>query len=342
MGQSVPQLQPAIGDAAWTAAAMHASNRWIYEVTPQDIEAMDRALELARRKLLAIPFDKDQFPLGDFGETLVKLRHEMENGSGVVLMRGIPVDKCGLDGSRLVYWGIGAHLGTALAQTPRAELLVDVRNSGGDQHKDPTARGYHTDRRLPFHNDQGDVVGLLCLKGAKSGGLSCIASAAAVHNEILATRPDLLEVLYQPYYSDIRGEEPNGRKPYYAEPRFSMWQGKLFCQHGRTYIDSAQRFPEVPRLTPVMIEAMELIDKLANSEQFRLDMDFRPGDIQFLNNRVVIHSRTDFEDYPEPERRRHLLRLWLRTPGYQSLPPYFAPRFEDMDYWLKNPIRRVA
>ena len=136
MGQSVPQLQPAIGDAAWTAAAMHASNRWTYEVTPQDIEAMDRALELARRKLLAIPFDKDQFPLGDFGETLVKLRHEMENGSGVVLMRGIPVDKCGLDGSRLVYWGIGAHLGTALAQTPRAELLVDVRNSGGDQHKD--------------------------------------------------------------------------------------------------------------------------------------------------------------------------------------------------------------
>ena len=126
-------------------------------------------------------------------------------------------------------------------------------------------------------------------KGAKSGGLSCIASAAAVHNEILATRPDLLEVLYQPYYSDIRGEEPNGRKPYYAEPRFSMWQGKLFCQHGRTYINSAQRFPEVPRLTPVMIEAMELIDKLANSEQFRLDMDFRPGDIQFLNNRVVIH-----------------------------------------------------
>ena len=91
-----------------------------------------------------------------------------------------------------------------------------------------------------------------------------------------------------------------------------------------------------------MVEAMELIDKLANSERFRLDMDFRPGDIQFLNNRVVIHSRTDFEDYPELERRRHLLRLWLRTPGYQSLPPYFAPRFEDMDYWLKHPVQRVA
>jgi hypothetical protein len=164
----------------------------------------------------------------------------------------------------------------------------------------------------------------------------------AVHNEILRTRPDLLQILYQPYYSDIRGEEPKGRKPYYAEPRFTMWEGKLFCQHGRTYIDSAQRFSEVPRLTPQMIEAMELIDKLANSDRYRLDMDFRPGDIQFLNNRVVVHSRTDFQDYAEPERKRHLLRLWLRTPGYDTLPPFFTPRFEDMDYWLKHPLARVA
>jgi hypothetical protein len=257
-------------------------------------------------------------------------------------MRGIPTEKYGVEGSRLIYWGLGAHLGTALAQTPRADLLIDVRDTGGDQYKDPTVRGYHTQRGLPFHNDQGDMVGLLCLRGAKSGGLSCIASAAAVHNEILATRPDLLEVLYQPYYSELRGEEPKGRKPYYAEPRFAMWDGKLFCQHGRTYIDSAQRFSDVPRLTPKMVEAMELIDSLANNDRFRLDMDFHPGDIQFLNNRVVVHSRTDFEDFDEPERKRHLLRLWLRTPGYATLPPFFAPRFEDMDYWLHHPLPRVA
>ena len=336
------QFSPTTGDAAWTAAEMRASQRWIYDVTPADVAALDRALEQVRAKRLTIPFSQEQFPLGDFAETLVALRREMEDGTGVVFMRGIPVEKYGVDGSYLVYWGIGAHIGVALAQTPRADLLIDVRNTGGDQYKDPTVRGYHTGRRLPFHNDQGDVVGLLCLQRAKSGGLSCIASAAAVHNEILATRPDLLAVLYQPYYSDIRGEEPPGRKPYYAEPRFSMWHGRLFCQHGRTYIDSAQRFPEVPRLTPRMVEAMELIDTLANCDHFRLDMDFRPGDIQFLNNRVVLHSRTDFEDFEDPAHKRHLLRLWLRTPGYTTLPPYFQPRFEDMEHWLRHPLPRVA
>jgi Taurine catabolism dioxygenase TauD, TfdA family len=146
-------------------------------------------------------------------------------------------------------------------------------------------------------------------------------------------------VLYKPYYCDVRGEEPKGRKPYYVEPRFAMHEGRLFVQHGRTYIDSAQRFPEVPRLTSQQIEAMELVDKLADNDRFRLDMDFRPGDIQFLNNRVILHSRTDFIDFDEPGRKRHLLRLWLRTPAYATLPAFFTPRYEDMEYWLRHPAK---
>jgi len=118
---------------------------------------------------------------------------------------------------------------------------------------------------------------------------------------------------------------------------FHGGRSRLFAQHGRTYIDSAQRFPEVPRLTPQQDEAMKLLDSLAASDEFRLDMDFRRGDIQFLNNRVIFHSRTDFEDFPEPERKRMLLRLWLRTPGYTDLPDYFASRFEDMKHWLEHP-----
>lgn len=333
---------PATGASVWTARDMTSDKRWIYEVSNRDTAELERALAAVQRLGLQIPFGKDQFPLDEFAQRLHVLRREIEDGTGVVLLRGLAVDRYGLEGSRLLYWGLGAHLGSALAQTPRGELLIDVRDTGGDQYKDPTARGYHTRRRLPFHNDQGDVVGLLCLRGAKSGGLSCIASAAAIHNEILVTRPDLLAVLYESYYSDIRGEQPPGRRPYYAEPRFSTWQGRLFCVHGRTYIDSAQRFPEVPRLTPTMIEAMELIDTLANSDRFRLDMDFKPGDIQFLNNHAVVHSRTDFEDYDEPDRKRHLLRLWLRTPGYEQLPPFFAPRFEDMEFWLRHPLPRAA
>ncbi len=334
-------LVPVEGDAVWTAARMQAPDmkaRWIHELDDAARRDIGRALDAVRAKGLRIPFPASEFPLGEFAARLQAIRREVEDGCGVMLMRGLPVDDWGLEGTRMVYWGLGAHLGTALAQNPRADLLVEVRDVGGDQYKDPTARGYHTRRGLPFHNDQGDFVGLLCYRGSKAGGLSCIASSAAVHNEILATRPDLLEVLYQPYYCDVRGEQPPARPPYYVEPRFAMHAGRLFTQHGRTYIDSAQRFPEVPRITPVQEEAMKLVDTLCNSDAFRLDMDFRRGDIQFLNNRVILHSRTDFEDYEEADRKRLLLRLWLRTPGYPDIPGYFKPRFEDMAHWLRHPV----
>jgi hypothetical protein len=331
-------IAPVACEAAWTAAEMRASTRWIHELTGEEKAELAQALAAVRKKNLRIPFDAADFPLEAMARRLALVRKEVEDGSGVMLMRGLPVDDYGLDGTRLVYWGIGAHLGTALAQNPRGELLVDVRDAGGNQYTDPTSRGYHTSNKLPFHNDQSDMVGLLCYRRSKSGGLSFIASAAAVHNQILADRPDLLEVMYRPYYCDVRGEEPPGRKPYYTEPRFSMFKGRLFTQHGRTYIDSAQRFPEVPRLTAKQDEAMKLVDSLCSSDKFRLDMDFRRGDIQLLNNRVILHSRTDFEDYEEPDQKRLLLRLWLRTPGYTELPAYFTQRFEDMEHWLRNPV----
>ncbi len=331
-------IAPVTCDAVWTAAEMRASTRWIHELTSEEKSELTRALASVRKKDLRIPFNAADFPLESMARRLALVRREVEDGSGVMLLRGLPVDDYGLEGTRLVYWGIGTHLGTALAQNPRGALLAEVRDAGGNQYTDPKARGYHTANRLPFHNDQSDLVGLLCYRRAKSGGLSFIASAAAVHNRILADRPDLLSVLYQPYYCDVRGEEPPGRRPYYIEPRFSVHKGRLFTQHGRTYIDSAQRFPEVPRLTAEQDEAMKLVDSLCGSDQFRLDMDFQRGDIQFLNNRVVLHSRTDFEDYADPDLKRLLLRLWLRTPGYADLPAYFAPRFEDMEHWLRNPV----
>jgi hypothetical protein len=330
------------GRCVWTAAQMHADRRWVQPLDEAERAELRAAVDAVRRRAPGLSFSREDFPLQRLGERLARVREELEQGSGVVLIRGVPVEDWDEPAIEQAYWGIGLHLGSALAQTPRGDLLVRVEDRGGDQYKDPTARGFHTARYLPFHNDQGDVVGLLCVRSSKSGGASCIASAAAVHNEILRTRPDLLEVLYGPWYSDIRGEQPPGRPPYYVEPRFAQFGGRLFTQHGRTYVDSAQRFPEVPRLTAQQLEAMKLVDTLCESDTWRLDMDFRPGDIQFLNNRVVLHSRTDFVDHDEPSRKRLLLRLWLRTPGYTTLPEYFAPRFEDMDHWLRHPLPRTA
>ena len=334
--------KPIDAPQAWLAADMHATRRWIFELSDADREAIRAAHGHVRDRQLGIPFAAADFPLGAFAERLEALRHEIEYGTGVVLIRGLDVDAYGLEGTRLVYWGLGLHLGTPIAQNPRADLLVNVRDEGGDPYKDPTARGYHTAQYLPFHNDQGDVVGLLCYRTAKAGGLSCISSSAAIHNEILATRPDLLEVLYGTFYADVRGEEPPGRKPYYAEPRFALHGDNFYAQHGPTYVKSAQRFPEVPRLTEAQLEAMALVDQLVATDRFRLDMDFRQGDIQFLNNHLVLHSRTGFEDFETADRKRHLLRLWLVTPRYRDIPPFFRPRFEDMEHWLKNPVGHVA
>lgn len=331
-------LHPLPAPQAWLPIDMRRNrDRWVWELTGDDLACIDPALGAARERKLQIPFDASAFPLGAFALKLDAMRDEIEQGTGVALIRGLQVERYGLEGTRLVYWGLGAHLGDALAQNPRGDLLVDVRNEGGDPYKDPTQRGYYTSQYLPFHNDQGDVVGLLCFRPSKKGGLSCICSAGAIHNEILRIRPDLAEVMYGPFYADVRGEEPPGRKPYYEEPRFAVFNGRFYAQHGPTYVKSAQRFAEVPRLTPAQLESMDLVNTLAADDRFRLDMDFRQGDIQFLNNHLVFHSRTAFVDFDAPELKRHLLRLWLCTPHYRELPPFFKPRHEDMAHWLAHP-----
>lgn len=321
---------------------MQASRRWLVEFDAKDLRDIDDAYRHLQKSGNGIPFHAADFPLGRLARRLAEVQHEIEQGSGVTLLRGLDVDRYGVEGARLIYWGIGAHLGTALAQNPAGQLLVDVRDEGGDPYRQHTARGYHTAQYLPFHNDQGDVVGLLCLRTAKAGGVSCICSSAAIHDEILRTRPDLLDVLYGDFYADVRGEQPPGRRPYYIEPRYAIRDGRFYAQHGPTYIKSAQRFPEVPRLTEAQLEAMALIDALAGDDRFRLDMGFRQGDMQFLNNHLVLHSRTGFEDHDEPGRKRHLLRLWLRTPYYARVPDFFQPRFEDMAHWLAHPVASAS
>lgn len=330
-------ISPIEGPCAWTAAQMKASDRWIYHLTEEDRRELREALSALRASGTRIPFGKERFPLGPLTAKLERLREEAEHGSGVMLIRGFPLEEWDLETAKLAYWGLGTHLGEPLAQNARGQLLGEVADKGGNPNVDPNARGYHTAHAMPFHNDFCDIVGLLCVRRAKSGGLSCVSSAAAVHNRILAERPDLLELLYGEWYCDARGEQPEGRLPYYMEPRFARLGGRLFTHHGNTYLSSAQRFPEVPRMTERHFEAVALVDKICASDEFRLDMDFRPGDIQLLNNHVVLHSRTDFVDYDEPEKKRLLLRLWLRTPGYPELPAFMTPRLQDMDHWMRHP-----
>jgi hypothetical protein len=224
------------------------------------------------------------------------------------------------------FFGLGAHLGNARSQNGKGHVLGHVRDLGLDAH-DPNVRIYQTNARQTFHTDSCDIVGLLCLKTAKSGGLSALVSSTTIFNEMRRRRPDLLQLLFQPIATDRRGEVAAGQRPYFEIPVFTWHEGFLTAIYQRQYIDSAQRFPDAPRLTPAHIEALDLFDALANDPQLHMFMAFQPGDVQLVHNHTVLHDRTGFVDWPEPAHRRHLLRLWLAASDARPLPAIFAQRY---------------
>jgi hypothetical protein len=258
---------------------------------------------------------------------LDRLRREILDGRGFVLIRGLPVAGKNLVDNAAAYLGIGSHLGHARSQNAMGHILGHVRDMGLSAEKDPNVRIYQTTERQTFHTDSCDIVGLLCLKTARSGGLSSIVSSMTIYNEMATKRPDLVRRLFAPFATDRRGEVPEGKKPYFEIPVYNDHAGFLSVLYARRYITSARRFPEVPPLAPEDVAALDLFDDLANDARLRLDMEFKPGDMQFLHNHTILHDRTAYEDWPEPEDKRHMLRLWLAAPGARPLPAIYAERY---------------
>src|SRR5438876_113531 len=184
-------------------------------------------------------------------------------------------------------------------------MLGHVKDLGGD-YPDPHTRGYMTPAEMRFHTDACDYVGLLCLATSKSGGASRIASSVTIYNRMLEARPDLVKVLTQDFYRSRSGEVNPGELPYFKQPIFSFTAGYFSATGLGAVIDKAQGLPGVPKFTAEQREAIELYR--ATVEASAIDIDFRPGDIQFLNNFVMLHTRRAYEDWPEPARKRHLLR----------------------------------
>ncbi len=317
------------GPTAWNAADMPRRNDWVHTFSAAQIAELRAALTHARSlgKTLAT-MTREDFPLPAVSHLLGKVRDFLEDGAGLFLLRGFPALEHDKQELRTLYWGIGKHLGTAVSQSKNGDILGDVRNMNVDMNS-PTGRGYTSNQKLTYHTDSCDVVGLFVLRTARSGGMSMIASSVTIHNEIARIRPDLLEVLYQPFHWSWQGQEPAGGLPYYQQPVFSSRDGRFSCRYVRTHIISAQRFEDVPRLTPAQEEAMALLDSLAGNEQFHFSMMFQPGDIQLLNNHVTLHSRTAFEDHEEAERKRHLLRMWLSVPNSRALSPALQTIYQD-------------
>ncbi|RZT36703.1 TauD/TfdA family dioxygenase [Cupriavidus agavae] len=317
----------------WKREDVERDTSWIHVLSPGEIDALEQALRHTLgtgRDLLDMSIE--DFPLdARVRRRLVALIDETQGGFGLKLLRGFPVERWDTDALRKLFWGIGLVLGVARPQGKMSQFVSDVRDAGGT-YRSSTGRGYNTRSGLDFHADGSDMVGLFCVRTARSGGSSLVSSSITAHNEMLRLRPDLVAELYAPLVFSRQGEQAPEEAPWYLAPVFGVRDGHFACRHIRNHIKGAQQtFPDVPRLTPQQTEALDLFDELLAREDLCYHMDLQPGDIQLLNNHIVLHSRTEYEDYPEPERKRHLFRLWLSLPQAQPLPEAWRDAYKDVD-----------
>ncbi|MCU1498004.1 MAG: hypothetical protein JWM47_1957 [Acidimicrobiales bacterium] len=311
--------RPIAGAAAWRSGDIAGNADWTVELTDGERDEIVAATVAAKAAGASIvDIDQTRFPLPVLGGRVRGWSAQLNEGRGFLLLRRFPIDLLNDRDTELAYVGLGAHLGAAVGQDADATLLGHVRDEG-EERTHPGIRFYRTKARQDFHADGADLVGLLCLQRAASGGESRIVSSAALYNEVLARRPDLTEVLYEPFHWDRNDEQPSGEDPFFTLPVFNDLPGGPRVFYIGWYIRDAQRHPQVPRLTAEQTEAMELLESVANDPSFHLEMDFQPGDVQFLNNARILHSREAYEDHGDPDRRRHLLRLWLAAHHFDSV-----------------------
>ena len=310
---------PITGPAAWKGADMAGDTSWLHLLSADVVATLDAALAQVKSRGLTFPnFTKEDFPVGDWAQVLRKHSDELENGRGFLVLRGLPVERYTEEDIHILYYGIGLHMGIPVRQNPRGDLLGLVMNVGDATQK--STRVYETNLYLPYHSDPSDVVGLLCIRKAKQGGLSSLVSVAAIYNEILQKHPEYLGLYYRTwYFSHLCEDLPS------LSPIFSHHLGKLSCRYLRQYIELGHEVRQLP-LSRVEIEALDLFDEIMHREDLRLSMMLEPGDLQFANNYAVLHSRNEFEDHGVHERNRKMLRLWLKMPNARTLAPEFPGR----------------
>jgi hypothetical protein len=305
--------------AVWRAADAADASEWTYTLSADERAELRRAVAHARSRGASLAtITRDDFPLPELSARVHEWEVALRDGRGFVLIRGFPVDELTADDVELAYLGLGLQLGTPVSQDAAGTLLGHVRDLGR-RRTGPEVRLYTTTERQDFHTDGADVIGLLCVQRARSGGESRIVSAAAVYNEMLQRDPHVVDVLYEPMYWDRNGEESPGENPYFRLPVLHDVDGQPRFFYIGWYIRDAQRHPGVPPLTADQLAAMEMVETIANDPEFYVEMDFRPGDVQLLNNAVILHSREAYVDHEEPDRKRHLLRLWLSAREFSSV-----------------------
>ena len=311
--------QPICDNSAWTTETFVNDHTWVYQLTQQDIDDVHQAVLIAKStgKLIRQLTSKD-FPLPNFMNVLTDFKNELENGRGFVLLRGLPIENYDDHEIDIIYYGIGLHLGQPVTQNGKGDLLGQVMNTG--DINDKNTRVYQTNLYLPYHTDPSDVVGLLCVRKAKEGGLSSLVSVPSVYNILLKEFPEYLGLFYKQWYYAHLGEDLPS-----PTSLFAMHQGKLNFRYLRQYIELGHELRNSP-LSDVEKEALDILDSIIMRPELRIDMMLEPGDIQLANNHLVLHSRTSFIDHDDIKKRRKLLRLWLKMSNARTPPASFPGR----------------
>jgi len=307
--------------SAWKIADFRTPADYTIELTGTHLREIKRAIELikaARPRLEDL--QREHFDVPSLRPVIDQIRHEIEDGRGFVVVRRLPVEDYSKDEIGMIFWGIGTHLGRGLSQSVLGDRLGHVKDFS---REDPLARAYRNKQELSPHTDSCDLVGLACLRDAKSGGVSRLTSALTVHNLMREECPECLERLYRGYAFHRRGEEKPGDLPYtpHRVPVFSNTEGSVSARYVRTYLEAGEAAAGRP-MDDVDLAVLDRFEEISKRPELMLEFTLQPGEMYFINNYTILHARTAFDDFEEEDRRRHLLRLWLEVPRMRSVHPH--------------------
>jgi hypothetical protein len=313
----------------WLAHDLKHTSQWIRLLTSAEKAGLRQGLKayVALNKPLEESSGED-FPFEDIKQLIEDINHQLYKGFGIIVLKEFPIEGLDEESIKKLYWGFTNHLGVLRPQGKNSALMNHVKNVGG-VYRAVGGRGYNTNAELDFHVDFADFVGLLCIRDAKEGGISKACSSRALFETLKQQSPHLAEALLTPLYYSRQDEHSPDELPYYQTPVVAFEQGWFSCRYTRNHIRYADRHEGAKAPTAVQNEAMDWIDQTALSDTFTFDMRLVPGDLQILNNHVVLHSRTAYEDYDEPEKKRSLLRAWIATPNSQPLSLLMEQAFHD-------------
>lgn len=292
---------------AWQGTDL-TKDKIVFDLTPRHIDAIKEVLaRIIDKPLTEIMPEECRHPALD--DDLAKILSEVQNGRGLVLVRGLPVADYTLEQCEKMDWAICTHFGEIVPQNALGERLRRVQNEPR-AHGERVASGTKSKDDLAMHTDNAEIFTLLCVHQARSGGNTQFTSALAVHNELLEKRPDLLEILYRGFPWHRRGEQRDDQPEItpFDVPVFSNVDGYISVQIAFGSIHAAM-LTMGRELTPLEQEALDVLRDL--TERFQFENRFEPGEMAVINNLIMFHARREYVDFEEPERRRVLLRMWM-------------------------------